>query len=237
MYEEVEDQGQEHVSVRWVVSEKVDGENIVIKARLCARGFEEIQNFRKDSPTCSKESVRLVLSLASSLGWPLNSLDVKTAFLQGERFDREVFLKPPREAETAKLWRLNKCVYGLADASRQWYLHLKNEISETGGQVSKYDNGLFFFHNTQSELIGLMPCHVDDILWSGSDVFKTCVVDRLKEVFVIGKTCSEAFKYVGIDMKQNNVNKSIIICQDSYIESIKPIELEGSRLLEEKNHI
>lgn len=231
VYEEIENKGQEKISVRWVVTEKVDGENIV-KARLCARGFEEIQDFRKDSPTCSKESVRVVLSLASSLGWPLNSLDVKTAFLQGQHFDREVYLKPPREAETTKLWRLNKCVYGLADASRQWYLHLKNKISETGGQVSKYDNGLFFFHNTQGELIGLMSCHVDDILWSGSEVFKTCVVDKLTEVLVIGKTCSEAFKYIGIDMKQNNANKSITISQDSYIKSIKPIELEGSRLLE-----
>ena len=85
---------------------------------------------------------------------------------------------------------------------------------------------VFFFHSTQNDdtkLIGFMPCHVDDILWSGAEVFET-------DKFVIGKTYSEAFKYVGIEMKQNNVDKSIIMSQDSYIESIKPIELEGSRL-------
>ena len=93
LYKEVEDKGQEKISVR-----KESGEKVALKARLCARGFKEIQDFRKDSHTCSKESVRLALSLASSLGWPLNCLDVKTAFLQGDHFDREVFLKPPREA-------------------------------------------------------------------------------------------------------------------------------------------
>ena len=28
----------------------------IIKAKLCARGFEEEQNFRTDSPTCFREA-------------------------------------------------------------------------------------------------------------------------------------------------------------------------------------
>ena len=54
VYKEVEDVGQERISVRWVTTEKVKNDEVVVKARLCARGFEEVQNFRKDSPTCSR---------------------------------------------------------------------------------------------------------------------------------------------------------------------------------------
>ena len=144
VYNEVEDIGQERISVRWVLTEKVKDGNVVTKARLCARGFEEVQEFRKDSPTCSKECVRLVMALTASMKWSINSIDIKTAFLQGRLFDREVYLKPPKEAGTSKLWKLNKCVYGLKEASRQWYLSLRNKVLESGGKVSKYEAGLFF---------------------------------------------------------------------------------------------
>lgn len=41
VYEVVEDVGQECLSVRWVVTEKVKGGRTFVKARLVARGFEE----------------------------------------------------------------------------------------------------------------------------------------------------------------------------------------------------
>ncbi|KAK4319794.1 hypothetical protein Pmani_009312 [Petrolisthes manimaculis] len=67
VYEEVEDVGQGALSVRWVVTEKVVDGQTVVKARLVARGFEEeTGNLRKDSPTCSKEAVRLALSVAAT---------------------------------------------------------------------------------------------------------------------------------------------------------------------------
>ena len=55
------DAGQQCISVRWVITRKiVNGENIT-KARLCARGFEEIQDFPKDSPFCSRIGIRTFL--------------------------------------------------------------------------------------------------------------------------------------------------------------------------------
>ena len=53
VYREEEDMGQLCISVTWVLSRKVkNGENIT-KARLCARGFEEVKDFPNDSPCCS----------------------------------------------------------------------------------------------------------------------------------------------------------------------------------------
>ena len=40
-------------------------------------------------------------------------LDVKTAFHQGKQLhvDRDTYIKPPKEAETTSLWKLNKIVF------------------------------------------------------------------------------------------------------------------------------
>ena len=228
VYKTVKDIGQKRISTRWVISKKVENEQVITKARLVARGFEEIQDFRKDSPTCSKEMLRIVLSLASSLGWSVNSLDVSRAFLQGDHFDRKVFLTPPKEAQSNELWELKKCVYGLGDASRQWYLTLKRRINQVGGHMCTYDNGLFFCHGKSEELIGLMPCHVDDILWTGTEKFKKSVINKLKETFVMGTTGFKAFEYVGIELKQN-ADMSIVLSQTSYADTLQPIEISPGR--------
>ena len=120
-----------------------------------------MDRIRKDSPTCGKDSLRLCLTLLATMGWQINSLDVKAAFLQGSPIEREVFIIPPREADTNKVWKLKKTVYGLADASRTWYLRVREELEKFGVLVSRYDEAIFFWH-TESGLEGLICCHVDD---------------------------------------------------------------------------
>ena len=51
---------------------------------LGAKGFEEEQNFRTDSPTCSREDLCLAYSVIASNKWTLNSLNVKISFLLGK---------------------------------------------------------------------------------------------------------------------------------------------------------
>lgn len=99
-----------------------------VKARLVARGFEKIQDFKTDSPTYSKEGLRLALTFIASNNWTLNPLGVKTTFLQGKEIDGEVIVQPPKEANTKNLWKLSKTVYGLADASSSRYLKLQSEL-------------------------------------------------------------------------------------------------------------
>ena len=56
VFVEVDDEGQPGVSCRWVITEKYKEGERKIKARLVARGFEELEmdKIRKDSPTCGK---------------------------------------------------------------------------------------------------------------------------------------------------------------------------------------
>ena len=118
VYQVVPDEGQSFMSTRWVITREPLGE---VKARLVARGFEETRSVPSDSPTVSKECLRVVLALTASgwSGWSLASFDIKAAFLPGKKLDRVVFLRPPTEARIEGfIWKLKKAVYGLEDASR-----------------------------------------------------------------------------------------------------------------------
>ena len=139
------DQGQRHFSVRWVVTPKLDNGIWKTKARLVARGFEKTENnFRTDSPTCLKESLMVALTIAASNCWTINSIDIKSAFLQGKPIDRKVFLKPQKEAgANGNLWLLKKAAYGLTDVSWVWYLRVVDELNNLNAKVSSYDKALF----------------------------------------------------------------------------------------------
>ena len=65
--------------------------------------------------------------------------------------ERDVFLKPPVEAKTKSIWRLKKCVYGLNEAARMWYLRVSNELILLGMQV-KMNTVVIFRHIQVSTL-------------------------------------------------------------------------------------
>ena len=148
VYNEVEDDGQSQVSVRWVITEKIVEGVGRPKARLVASGFEEIDDncIRKDSPTCGKENLRKIFLFIGMNDWKINTMDIRAAFLQGNPIDRDVYLKPPKEAHTKKLWKLNTTVYGLGDAPRAWYLCVKDELLKIGGMkrslIMQYSTGI-----------------------------------------------------------------------------------------------
>ena len=74
-YEEVADEGQFRISTTWVLWKK--GEET--RARLVVRGYEDMQNFPRDSPTLCKSSLRVMLSMIANKGWILETTDVKSA--------------------------------------------------------------------------------------------------------------------------------------------------------------
>ena len=228
VYEEMEDLGQETISVRWVITEKLRENAPIIKARLVARGFEENTcELDKHSPTCSKEAVRLALSIASSNSWDCHTLDVKSAFLQGNQISRNVFLKPPPEYNNGKLWRLKKTVYGLSDAARQWYLRVKEELVKLGVTISKLDPALFSWHEN-GRLCGIICLYVDDFLWAGTPSFEVNVIEKLSGMFLIGSSGYNAFKYIGLNVI--SVEGHTTVDQFDYARSLKPVTISRQRM-------
>ena len=225
---EVIDEGQDTLSVRWVTTEKIKDGKPKLKSRLVARGFEEnTAQLSKHSPTCSKEAVRLTISIAGANGWICNTIDVKSAYLQGKTIEREVYLRPPPEFNDGKLWKLNKTVYGLSDAALQWYRRVKEELLNLGMKVSSLDPALFVWEDS-GKTLGILCLYVDDIFWAGKEKFKTSVIDKLCSVFKIGAVSSKLFSYIGLNIT-NLPDGSTDIDQFEYIESIQPIVLTKGR--------
>ena len=86
-------QNQKCIPVRWVYLVKP-------KAHLVARSVEEdsLRTFDRQSLAVSKDTLRALLSTIITNNLNLKTIDIKTAFLQGEFLKRDVYLKPPPEA-------------------------------------------------------------------------------------------------------------------------------------------
>ena len=168
MYEVVDFQNQKLISLRWVHTSKTQNGIKKVKSRLVAKGFQEENKIKSDSPTCTKESLRLILNIIPSMNWMIQSIDIKSAFLQSQHIDRDVYVKPPKEAgvHQSKVWKLNTTIYGLTDASRSWYISVRDKLLSLGVRVSKLDPSVFIWHY-KNKLGGVMCTHVDDFLFGG----------------------------------------------------------------------
>ena len=82
-------QGKLVVTSKWIYKVKfsADGSGEKCKARFVPRGFSQKEGIDYDetfAPVVRYISIRVIISLASILGWKLHQMDVKTAFLNGE---------------------------------------------------------------------------------------------------------------------------------------------------------
>ena len=224
VYDEVPYIGQKVLSTRWVITEKGSS----YKARLVVRGFEECLEEATDSPTVSKDSVRLFVALSAASSWQIMSMDVKSAFLQGDCTERDIFVAPPRESGTAcsVVWKLRKVVYGLADASRKWYFSLKNELVSLNCYPSVLDKAVFRWYDGPL-LSGIFIIHVDDFVFAGTISFHQNVVAPLQTKFQISSQCEGCFTYVGLEL--NQLPDRIEISQNRYAASVMPLKFDADR--------
>ena len=186
----MENQNQKCISVRWVCSAKQADKGSKPKTRLVARGFEEDSpnTFEKELLIASKETLKTLLSTIITNNWNLKSIEIETAFLQREFLKRDVYLKPSPEShcDNNEIWKLNKCVYGLIDASLMWFKRVKKFVDENNGTSSILDPALFMCYRND-KLIRVMTVHVDDFLCAGIDLFYLNIMSKLGERFSVGR--------------------------------------------------
>ena len=104
-------------------------------------------------------------------------MDIKSAFLQGMKL-------VPEAGSDRILWKLKKCVCGLADASLYWYNKVKEILLSTGCKMSQFDPAVFYWQDEQFKVTGVLTCHVDDLLWADkTQNFSTVGIPRLKSTF------------------------------------------------------
>lgn len=222
VYEEVPNTGQETLGTSWILTEKVIDGKLGVKARLCVRGDQEKCSFRTDSPTVHKTSINLFFILAAKNGWRIQTSDIKCAFLQGEKLDREVFLIPPKERRVKGiLWKMLKRAYGFTDASRGFYLEVAKTAVSLGCVQSKFDPAVYLYFSKITKILsGLLLTHVDDFLHgSGDTEFHNNVMNPMKRKFKFGSEEQDEFRYIGMQIKQNH--SYIEVDQDHYLETME----------------
>ena len=209
-----------------------------VKARLCARGDREpnVETIRTDAPTASKDSIRILLSVAASTAWKLHSLDFQAAFIQGKDIDRELFMRPPpdvRQANPGMIFRLIKRIYGLRDASRGWILEVREFLISLGMQQSAMDRALFFLKDKAGNLIGLIVTHIDDFLFIGNEVFHREIIHKVLRRYVVGTLEDTSLTFTGWELAQSS--SGITLTQQSYHEQINLDQFSHMRLFTAKD--
>ena len=229
VFETVEYKNQPLISCKWVITEKFTDGKKVTKARLVARGFEEtILNARTDSPTCSRQALRIVFATAATMNWTLQSLDIRAAFLQGNGIERTVYLKPPREyLEEGLVWKLKRCIYGLKDAPRAWYDRVESELSTLRAKKSIFDDALFMWYDEFGKLEGILVVHVDDFVYTATDEWLQTVMGALLKKFKISRHAEGSFKYIGLNIVQSNF--MVQVDQEKYVGALEEVILSTQR--------
>ncbi|CAL1369473.1 unnamed protein product [Linum trigynum] len=207
---------------KWVYKVKFHSDGTVEreKARLVAKGYTQtpgIDYLDTFSPVAKLSTVRSLLALASIKGWHLHQLDANNAFLHGDLVE-DVYMKLPLglkiPGDTSNLvCKLNKSLYGLKQASRQWNHKLTEFLLQSGYTQSKADYSLFT--KRQDGLFLAVLVYVDDIILAG---------DFLSEIESLKQKLDDAFKikdlgnlkyFLGLEIARNETG--ISICQRKYV--------------------
>ena len=209
--------GKVPIRCKWLykVKLKVDDSVERYKARLVAKGFtqtERIDFYETFSPVVKFVTVRTLLALAAASSWHLTQLDVNNAFLHSDLHEEVFMLPPPRFGNKAEVCRLLKSLYGLKQASRQWFAKLSSTIVNQGFVQSKSNYSVFTRIKGGSIIIILV--YVDDILIASNDVDALNSFKQLLDSKFKLKDLGTLKYFLGLEVARTT--KSISLCQRKY---------------------
>ena len=185
---------------KWVFKLKKNG---TYRARLVALGYSQVpgvdftDNF---APVVNDASFRIMLILYNLRNYDSRVIDVETAFLYGD-LDEQIYLKIPQglkeytDVPEETSLELNKSIYGLVQAARQWWKKFTELlISKLDFMLSKVDPCLLYKESKHGMVY--ICLYVDDVLMVGDTAAIENAVQGIKSTYSI-KDIGKMHEYVG----------------------------------------
>ena len=201
------------------------------KGRIVAQGLSQVRGIHYNevfASTARMAAMRTVIAIAAAEDLELDSVDVSTAFLNGE-IDAEVYMKipeglcvegDPAPGEDPKCWvvRLLKGLHGIKQGPRIWALKLHLILTDIGFERTDCDHSVYVYRRGAARIP--LPIHVDDLLLaSNSRSALQSVKSELASHFKLhdlGPTTS----ILGMKLVCDRQARTISLSQPGSIESI-----------------
>jgi len=218
--------GCKPVGCKWVFKTKrsPDGKVERYKARLVAKGYSQrdgIDYKETFSPVSTKDAFRVVMALVAHFDLELHQMDVKTAFLNGDLFEEVYMVQPDGFAKKGKehlVCRLKKSIYGLRQASRQWYLKFDQVVTSFGFKENASDQCIYLKKNGSHFII--LVLYVDDILLASSSVELLIETKLILNSHFDMKDLGDASVVLGIQISRDRSRGILGLSQRGYIDKV-----------------
>lgn len=211
------------IPTRFVLALKhKNGGSVVYKARFFVAGHRDRHSGKvvHNATTLKQSSLRLLIVLASILGFDMYSIDVDQKYLQpASKLRRKIFIKPDIiDLGPDELLQLVKPIYGLTKSRVYWnetlrLHHVKNlNMSATAG------DHFLLFKRVANRLVGLSGSYVDDILRAGTPSFLKESYSSTSSRFQTKPAEATPFDFTGLRVM---VTKTLVIppTNDIYIST------------------
>ena len=165
--------GVDVITAKWVFAWKTgsDGYTTKANARLVARGFEQqhgMDYFNTFAPAPTVLSIKVALAIAVQNDWLLYHFDVKQAFVWA-KLDIGVYMKLPYGCgeRTEKVVKLDRALYGIKQAGRQWSAVLCQTLVDERGMEQCRADPCVYRKIVEGVVKLMLVVHVDNILVNG----------------------------------------------------------------------
>ncbi|KAK8948501.1 hypothetical protein KSP39_PZI005632 [Platanthera zijinensis] len=219
-------EGKKPIGCKWIFKTKRNSKGNVerYKSRLVAKGFtqrEGIDYKETFSPVSLKDSFRVIMALVAQYDLELHQMDVKTAFLNGN-IQEKIYMMQPQGFELKGsehlVCRLKKSIYGLKQASRQWYRKFDQVISAFGFKENVVDQCIY--HKVKAGRFIFLVLYVDDILLASSDMGLLQETKAFLSKNFEMKDLGEASFVMGIQIHRDRSRGILGLSQKAYIDKV-----------------
>ncbi|CAA0819496.1 cysteine-rich RLK (RECEPTOR-like protein kinase) 8 [Striga hermonthica] len=166
--------------------------------------------------------VRAVLAFVASWDLHLEQIDVKTAFLHGDLAEPIYMQQPDGFVQPGKkhlFCRLNKSLYGLKQASRQWNILFDSYMLKIGYKRCEFDCCVYTKSLGDGSIIFLL-LYGDDMFIAAKNMRDIVDLKSLLSQEFEMKDLGAAKKILGIEIHRDRGSKKLWLSQKGYVEKV-----------------